>query len=270
MGEHRPEHWPGLRELPPRPDPNTGEPFPPHAPVYQGNDTAPEDNPLRERRLSHKPTPPDGMGPVIAWNRSNIKGKIHLYIISLAILIVGMSVITMAEGDGIDWMRYWPLWLFFAIVAYLMSSPLKFETTSVGADWLQIRIMHPFRRTKQDHIKLYELIEIDGSSSPTAQFLRINDGNLASERPLHEWQGDRRIWDLMYNGILHSVANGAHINKHAVQLLRINDTPALEIARQRGRSGMRRHSTGDSGKHRPKASWLTMNSFFTRIGASWG
>ncbi|MGH3624663.1 MAG: hypothetical protein ACRDQ5_23225, partial [Sciscionella sp.] len=77
-GKHRKPETPRQRReftvLPPRPDPQTGEPFPPHAPKYKNADLHPEDNPNYELRLSRKPQPPPDMGPVLVWHRDSIKG----------------------------------------------------------------------------------------------------------------------------------------------------------------------------------------------------
>src|SRR5690606_11312618 len=57
--------------LPPRPTPESGEPFPPHGLGWAGRDRTPEEDRSRELRLSHKPSPPEGRGPVLAWHKSN-------------------------------------------------------------------------------------------------------------------------------------------------------------------------------------------------------
>jgi hypothetical protein len=53
-------------------------------------------------------------------------------------------------------------------------------------------------------------------------------------------QRDRRIWDLVYNGVLHSVAGGAQATQQAIGVLKLNDTPALRLrdaARSSGDGG---------------------------------
>lgn len=250
MDEYPANLQPKPNNLPPRPDSQTGEPFPPHAPGYRREEVTPERNSLRESRLSYKPKPPAGMGPMLAWHRLSVKGKVVRYFIALAMLVGGMSLITLSRGDGVDWIQYWQLWVLFVPGAFLMSSPLTYETLSAGPDWLQIDVRRPFRRTDSGHIGLYELIQIEGSTSPTGHFLRIEDEHVSSERQIDEWQGDRRIWDLIYNGILHSVANGASINRHAIQLLEIDKTPALDLA-QRAEHVKPEPSRPLRGKHRP-------------------
>ncbi|GAA3564826.1 hypothetical protein GCM10022222_55720 [Amycolatopsis ultiminotia] len=48
-------------------------------------------------------------------------------------------------------------------------------------------------------------------------------------RSTEELQRDRRIWDLVYNGILHSVASGAQVGNQAIGILQLDKTPALKI-----------------------------------------
>lgn len=56
----------GVDDLPPRPDPDSGLPCPPHAPGFLGFET---EN-LRERDPRLAPSPPIGQGPVLVLGLS--------------------------------------------------------------------------------------------------------------------------------------------------------------------------------------------------------
>ena len=56
-----------LARLPERPDPDSGEPAPPEGLGFLARIPArPEEDTHREIRLSHKPDPPPGRGPVLS------------------------------------------------------------------------------------------------------------------------------------------------------------------------------------------------------------
>ncbi|MQA10357.1 MAG: hypothetical protein GEU98_17735 [Pseudonocardiaceae bacterium] len=233
-GKHHrpPREQGGFRNLPPRPDPKTGEPLPPHAPGFRRTDGEPHDDPARETRLWYKPKPPHDFGPVLAWHRENVKGKIFDFLIAVGMLIVGFGLISLYNGDGLAMITTWWMWLIILGGACLMSSPFTFTVTSAGSDWVKREYIRPGRRTRSSFVKLYELSEIVGSSGTGTLFLGLDDGERGLNLTTDDWKQDRRIWDLVYNGILHSVANGAEINKLAIQMLHLDQTPALDLARR--------------------------------------
>ncbi|MGH3516495.1 MAG: hypothetical protein ACRDQ7_03585 [Haloechinothrix sp.] len=227
-GEPRKQHeHPATWHLPPRPDPQTGEPFPPPGLSYLGRDDKAEDDPGRELRLSRRPEPPPGMGPVLAWHRENARGKISLAAWSLTLFAVSFGAISLMKGDGLDMLSSWLIWVFILGGTLLISSPLTFMVHSAGSDWLQITRIR-WGVTKSNNVKLYELQKVDAFFGGTNLFLYLWDGERAIERSFEELQTDRRIWDLIYNGILHSVANGAEVTKQAVGILELNHVPGLK------------------------------------------
>lgn len=235
-GKHRkPETRRQRREftvLPPSPDPQTGEPIPPHAPKYKNADLHPADNRDYELRLSRKPKPPPGMGPVLVWHRDSIKGQFFGYAFAVGILVVGFAVISLIEGDGLSMLAAWPIWIVIGIGAYLMSSPLDFKTVSAGADWFQTgrRKRWYQRRARLNYVKLYELVKVTGSYAGASFQLYLEDADgRGMYRTLNQLQPDRKTWDLIYNGILHSVANGADTDKISNDLLGLHNTPVLGI-----------------------------------------
>lgn len=221
------------RMLPARPDPDTGKPFPPEAPT-RASPKKPEHDKHRETRLSHKPDPPPGMGPVLAWHRANTRGKVFGLVFSLAFLAGGGTVIFTLQGDPpLEWLqlRYWPLWIIVVGGSFLMSKPWQMSIMSAGADW--VKTENARRNSKNIVLRFYELVEVGGSVAVGRIYLRLRDrDDNAMDMLLTQWQRDQRIWDLVYNGILHSVADGAKVDKGVDKTLRFDDSPAMRLNRQ--------------------------------------
>lgn len=212
--------------LPPRPDPETGEPFPPPGRGwrgYTGSDQAPELDRDRETRLSHKPDPPPGQGPVLVWHKESKRGKAVLFVGSLALLAGGLSVIRLLNGSSpFDWISVWQIWPFLLLVALLITAPVTYTVLAAGADWFQLQHVRFGLIRKRGFIKLYELREIEVSTGGVSLYLRLADGSHGIDLALNEWQSDRRMWDLIYNGIRHSSAAGARVNRNAQGLLELD------------------------------------------------
>ncbi|RZS36999.1 hypothetical protein EV193_106234 [Herbihabitans rhizosphaerae] len=145
---------------------------------------------------------------------------------ALAILSGGISLAQFIDGENpIEWVRYWQLWPILIIGVVLMSGPTSVLTYSAGADWFQVQRTR-FGRTKCAWVKLYELRHIDAFGGVLFH-LRLWDDERGIERSFEELQLDRRMWDLIYNGIVHSAAKGAEVTKMATGLLQLHDVPGL-------------------------------------------
>lgn len=240
MGRHRETDpvrtWHNFPELPPKPDAATGEPFPPHAPGFKNEKgVLPEHDPVRSTRLSHKPNPPGGMGPVLAWHRESRLGNLNGFLVAFAIAVGVCTLASLAGGYGLVGLTFWPVWILVVVFAYLMSSPLDYQTTSTGADWIKWDYNRRWyqRRARHNHLKTYELTRIEGYFAGGMLHLRFEDlEGRGADRQVGDLQRDRRIWDLFYNGLLHSVANGAQINQVATELLKLHETPAIRLRGQ--------------------------------------
>lgn len=221
--------------LPPRPDPQTGEPFPPPGLSYFGSkDTAPERNPYRESRISHKPHPPPNSGPVLAWHRENRTGKIATFLAGVTITTLLLSLISIFQGDSFGAaLQYWPVWAIIIGGSLLATGPFSYMGYSAGADWLQVDRVR-WGKHKRIWVDLYELTRVHATYGGTTFHLELYDKDVGIARSFQELQQDRRIWDLVYNGILHSVANGATVSKQAIGILELHKTPALQLREQRG------------------------------------
>ncbi|MBK1784430.1 hypothetical protein [Prauserella cavernicola] len=228
-----PEGTPSAEDgLPPRPDPETGKPFPPHAPGYTGNDKHPEANPLRDITLSRKPKPPAGLGTTLAWWRDSPKAGLARAAFAFALMVVGVAVIGLSGDGDLSIFGIWPIWIVIVVFAYLASNPFNIDTISAGADWVQSRRSR-FKRT--NYVKVYELTKIRISYGGGDLHLAIYDNERGMDRTYSEWHRDRRIWDLVYNGIVHSVANGADIRPRDIGALQLRNNPALHLREQRSK-----------------------------------
>nr|WP_242687650.1 hypothetical protein [Actinopolyspora sp. BKK2] len=114
-------------------------------------------------------------------------------------------------------MTTWWLWLFVVL------SPVPFLFVggairiSAGADWL--------RYGKNGFVSTYELTAVKITTGGASRHLVLEDkhGN-SMDVQLTNLQMNRELWDLVYNGILHSVrGNGAETNKLARTFLDLDN-----------------------------------------------
>ncbi|SNR27486.1 hypothetical protein SAMN06265360_10176 [Haloechinothrix alba] len=215
-------------DLPPRPDPQSGEPFPPRGRGFRGGDRPAEWDRDRELRVSRKPDPPVGSGPVLVWHRESPRGKVTGAVVAFAILVVAMSVGTLLRwGDAFEWMTAWPVWLIVAAGTYLMSQPFTFRVYSAGADWFQLDVIRWGITTRDRVVRLYELTRVEVTYATSAMHLALSDEDDGVDLPIRDFQCDRRMWDLVYNGILHSAAGGARVNRNAWRELELDQVDGL-------------------------------------------
>jgi hypothetical protein len=191
----------GVEELPARPDPETGLPRPPRAPWFIGSDRPHRENSNREQDPTRAPSPPSGQGPVLAWYRESRTGALIGAVIAGA-LVAGLGILT----RGIDSITFWYSWLVLAVVMAVMYAILRGKGYSAGAEWMA---------TKDKWVRVYELVEVTAHTSGTGVYVTLKDsGGREVEYKFADLGGsDRLLFDLTYNGILHSViAGGAKTN----------------------------------------------------------
>jgi hypothetical protein len=221
-GRHDPQENGSQAVLPARPDPSSGDPAPPSAPGYRGPELPSGHNPGADRRLGRRPSPPPRLGPVLSWYRPNVRGRIFRFVLALSVLVAGSAVLSLVRGDRLELLRAWPVWPVVLVGATLMARPFGAPVLSVGADWLQ-----RCRRRRAEYVRLYELTRIEARQEAPVQLV-LADAEQVMVLRLAELQPDRAAWDLVYNGILHSVAAGARIDEAAFRLLHLDRHPALE------------------------------------------
>ncbi|MPY85862.1 MAG: hypothetical protein GEV00_21865 [Actinophytocola sp.] len=212
-------------ELPPRPHPSTGKPFPPHAPAYNGRKTISER--ARSNRFFAEPTPPPGMGPVLAWRHDGIADKARDVAWWFGLSVVIGAAPSLLRGQGLHALTLWQIWMLILVGTFVMSRPLSLKSMSAGADWIQWcrRKRWYHRCAHQGWLKTYELVSIKGFTRiGMLTYLRLEDADgRVLKRMKHDLQPNRQIWDLLYNGILHSVANGAVIDNLANGILKLDE-----------------------------------------------
>lgn len=221
-------------KLPPKPDPETGLPFPPEAPAYVGPK-------LREGEVRgpmegtppRKAMAPEGMGRTLAWRVKGRRDGLTGLIFTLCVAIGIIAFVSLINDFQLRAFGFWQAWAIIIVGAWLMADPLKRETISAGADWVQWYKRpkwYQWRKREPHVVKTYRLTNIEGYAAGAVLYLRIVDEDgQGSDRIRAGLQPDRRIWDLVYNGILHSVAAGAEINSLAIDMLRLEGSPALQI-----------------------------------------
>lgn len=188
------------RGLPPRPDRETGLPRPPHAPSFIGNRRPAQRDPDRETRLSAKPAPPDGQGPVLAWYKSSRRGALSAGLIGVVLIVGALFLI---KGLNVKVLETWWVWLVAVLAGVGMFFSTKKSWCAAGADWFSFQ---------KSWVRVYELVEIKTRFfSNTIYVYLVDVAGRKTEAPINIIQADRLIWDLLYNGIRHSIASGAEL-----------------------------------------------------------
>ena|GEM_PF-789611 len=209
-----------VSKLPPKPDPQTGEPRPPSAPLEPGN-RKPDDR--REQSWKKVPAPPAGEGPILEWFYPQRSSRmISGLLLSLLVLLTVMIKDWTQGNSGFSWVGIWWMWLIILAGPFVLLV-LEKGSVSAGADWLANR---------KGVVKTYELVKVKVSvgSGGAAHELQIKDkyGNAASDQITH-LQQNHQLWDLVYNGLIHSVhVNGAETNQRARDYLLLEYPPTVD------------------------------------------
>lgn len=199
----------GNRPLPARPDPATGLPRPPAGPRWSlagplphGNLHPGGDDPKAADGLR---PPPPGCGRVLEVHRGT-RWDGWVYVGMMAAL-VGLGALVDSRVLG-----FWWLWVLVAVVTVLGARSVSGTYLAAGADFLQNR------RTWVD---LYDLTEITVAAGNGQHWITLDDGHgrrtSAGTNDLH---ASPALWDLVYNGIRHSVAAGAEVKGSGARYLR--------------------------------------------------
>jgi hypothetical protein len=108
-------------------------------------------------------------------------------------------------------MNYWELWLGLAIVGFLIGlTQLKGTRCAAGVEWV---------RGRKSWVRTYDLVKVkSGPSAGGPNIIMGDSGGRSLSISLATLQQDRLLWDLVYNGILHSVIAGGAETNGAVHL----------------------------------------------------
>ena len=203
-------------QLPPRPDPWTGEPRPPRAPGFIKWDKPPKDQDSeRDRSERRKPTPPEGQGPVLEWYRHSQRFAIKMGIGGAVLIGIGVGF---KQGLDYSWLSMPWMWLVLAVAGLGMYSIFRAIDPAAGSDWLKVGRMW---------VLLYELTEIKARHRGASMHLDLKDsGGRSLQVRVDHLQEDRDLWDLVYNGLLHSVlVNDATTNHTVHSRLKVPEPP---------------------------------------------
>ncbi|NHD18997.1 hypothetical protein G9447_18660 [Actinopolyspora sp. BKK1] len=196
--------------LPPKPDPHTGEPRPPRAPLE------PEWKDAENKRpdgANKAPRAPEGESPALEWFCPS-RGQSFSIGVTISLVVLAFGVL---RDGGLGWMTTWWLWLFVVPWPFVTLLAGRNTRMSAGADW--------FRYGKKGFIRTYELTSVKVTTEGASRALRLNDAEQRTlSVQLNDIQRNRELWDLVYNGILHSVrGNGAETNKLARTFLDLDN-----------------------------------------------
>ncbi|NHD16005.1 hypothetical protein G9447_00905 [Actinopolyspora sp. BKK1] len=156
---------------------------------------------------------------MLEWYRHSQCSAITGGVIAFVIIALG---ITVAQGFSLAWMQFWPVWLAVVAGAFVVYGSFRSVEAAVGAEWLKVG---------RAWVRLYELTEIKARHRSNAIHLDLTD---SSGRKVmvksDDIQEDRDMWDLIYNGILHSVITGGAKTNNLVH-------SAFQVPRPQSREG---------------------------------
>ncbi|MGJ7908208.1 hypothetical protein ACOQFL_17225 [Actinopolyspora sp. H202] len=130
-------------------------------------------------------------------------------------VLIGV-LIGFRQGSDYSWLRIPGMWLFLVVAGLGMYGIFRLVDPAVGADWLKVG---------RTWVLLYELTDIKVRHRGMSMHLDLKDGwGRKVQVKVDELQEDRDMWDLVYNGLLHSVVtNGAMTNWAAHSLLEVSE-----------------------------------------------
>jgi hypothetical protein len=141
--------------------------------------------------------PPAAHGPALEWNQQSRRSAIWSGFIAAAI-IAGFFL---WRFWGFGWVTQWWCWLLIVACGLAIYKAASNTWIAAGSDWLQ---------SGSQWVDVYELVEVKMGASGANQVLRLQDshGRRIRSVNLSNVQANQPLWDLVYNGILHSVASG--------------------------------------------------------------
>lgn len=183
-------------DLPPQPDPWTGDPRPPYAPRNFGYGQV---TPANKQPRRGCPVPEE-LGPVLEWNRAlplHWGGRPVLFLVLAVVL-----TIVAAHGSPLvpAWL-VWLAWSWFVAFSVLSWWLGRDRWIAAGATWLwygtQWLDSYDLATVVVWHVRRTQWLKLVDSSGRELRYLKLS------------WaQSNDPLWDLLYNGILHSVVSG--------------------------------------------------------------
>ncbi|HEY3606475.1 MAG TPA: hypothetical protein VGL06_03195 [Pseudonocardiaceae bacterium] len=154
--------------------------------------------------LAAAPQPPPGQGPVLACYRPVLSSRTKFWQLARGIAAVLVASVLFVLIPGLP---VWTLvWLLLVTLAYLGITIVLIRlsgrrVSSAGAEWYS---------TGNRWVRVYELVQVTMSQgSRRDAYLRLVDVHGNELQVSYAYlRRNRLIWDLVYNGILHSVIAG--------------------------------------------------------------
>lgn len=176
--------------------------------MWEGGKSDPETDPRR------RPVPPGGQGPLLEWHRDSRRSTYRSGAFAFGFMFLGGTAIS----GGLSWMTDWVFWLILLLFTLIIFSSCRRQWVAVGADWFS---------SNTGWVKIYELtkVELAGNGISPRLYLTDTEGRHAHGE-LREMQANPRLWDLVYNGIIHSVcARDVQLNTAALVQVVERDLP---------------------------------------------
>ncbi|MFN2496057.1 MAG: hypothetical protein ABR608_09140 [Pseudonocardiaceae bacterium] len=107
-----------------------------------------------------------------------------------------MIIVMTLIGWGLWWVTEWVFWLIVLFAPVMVFLTSRSQWMAAGADWFA---------SDTGWVKLYELIKVElaGSGISPRLYLTDTEGR-ATHAELRQIQANPRLWNLVYNGIIHS------------------------------------------------------------------
>ncbi|QGK69058.1 hypothetical protein GIY23_05465 [Allosaccharopolyspora coralli] len=146
-------------------------------------------------RPGRDPEPPAGQGPLLECHYTSPHVALVATGISAVVIFLGTALAT----GGFDFVTYWYLDLFVLAGLALLYRSTRRDYLAAGAEWLQ---------TRRGWVNTYKLAKVKYLSVPAGFIVRLadNDGRVVA-CSIYDLQGNPALWDLVYNGLCHSLAN---------------------------------------------------------------
>lgn len=150
------------------------------------------------------------MGPPLEWCEESKHFPVH----GAAFFLCFMLACATFVYRGFDWIYEWLPWTAVLGLPLLVFFDMRKDRVLAGARWVQER---------DKWVSTYELVTIRSTTVGLNRATKLIDaqGNKIV-LILRNAQANPALWDLVYNGIVHSVASGScDISRAARRILRV-------------------------------------------------
>jgi hypothetical protein len=137
------------------------------------------------------------MGPILEWRQETGRSAAMSGVLA-ALLVAALPTV---EGYGLWWTSLWWWWLIVLLPGILIYLVMRGGWLAAGARWAQ---------NQNKWVDVYDLTLVQVRASGVNMMLRLKDsgGRDIGSLKLKDIQRNQNLWDLVYCGILHSVASG--------------------------------------------------------------